>query len=190
MNTFIRVIICAALLAFAQMSLAQVSTQGLTERQAAELATRAAELRDANKNPEIAGISPKRVGEWVDLGTNIGKGLGGAAKELGIAVNDFATTPVGMFTIAIIGWKFMGSAMMHILGAFTILIVGLFFIWYMHRRVSDVKITYDPTAKNFFGNSKRVDYWREGLSNDMTVCSFMAAGITVAAFLITLFSGS
>jgi hypothetical protein len=43
-----------------------------------------------------------KVDRWVKIGSNIGVGLGAAAKELNVAVNDFAKSPVGQLTTVLI----------------------------------------------------------------------------------------
>ena len=41
---------------------------------------------------------------WVQIGANIGQMMGGAAKELGIAVNEFSQTSLGEVTMVMIIW--------------------------------------------------------------------------------------
>lgn len=58
--------------------------------------------------------SVKQVEQWVNIGTAIGSGLAASAKQLGIAANQFATTPVGKITIFLIAWHFIGNTLLHI----------------------------------------------------------------------------
>lgn len=47
--------------------------------------------------------------KWAELGKSIGIGVVSAARELGVAANEFAQTDVGKVTVAVIVWKFMGQ---------------------------------------------------------------------------------
>lgn len=46
------------------------------------------------------------VERWANMGTNIGRGLASSAKELGVAVNDFANSPVGKTVTFLLVWNF------------------------------------------------------------------------------------
>lgn len=91
--------------------------------------------------------TPEKVEAWVNVGTNIGKGLVGAARELGVAANEFAATPLGMLTMALIVWHFLGGMVVHVIGGFTIWIVGFAFTYVLMRRQTR-KIEFDLDEKN------------------------------------------
>lgn len=98
--------------AFAQITTNDI--QGfneLSEVQKAEFAKQIAEAVEgkAIKLPELPTASVNQVDEWVDLGAKVGKMLGGAAKELGIAANEFTQTPLGLVTMGLIIWHYAGS---------------------------------------------------------------------------------
>jgi hypothetical protein len=133
-------------------------------------------------------VTPAKVGEWVDIGTKIGQGLGGAAKELGVQVNDFVKTPVGQWTMALIVWKFMGSVAVHAFGAILTLIVGIGFILFFARRYSGYEVVYHAESRNLFGqpNKKSVTRkpWDDG---DVTMFAIFTA-IVIGASLVCLFT--
>jgi hypothetical protein len=111
-----------------------LDTTGLSEVEKAELQTQIAKTK-AKKNSAPEAPTIEKVSQWVDLGANLGKGLASAAKELGVAANDFITTPVGKITAFIIIYKFIGNDLIHIgVGGLFLLIAGS--LWfYTFRRV-------------------------------------------------------
>ena len=58
----------------------------------------------------LAGdTSVEDIDQWVDLGEKVGKMLGGTAKELGIAANEFAKSPLGVMAMVLIIWNYAGA---------------------------------------------------------------------------------
>lgn len=96
--------------------------EGLTDAQTAQLeAQRAAMVAENVKNNtpvEQTKSAVDSANEWVKVGQGVGSGLASAARELGVAVNDFAATPVGQITVALIVWKVAGGDLVQ-------LVVGL-----------------------------------------------------------------
>lgn len=84
---------------------------------------------------QIKITNPETVNKWVEVGANVGKGLAGAAKELGVEVNNFATTPVGQLTIWLIVWHMMGNVIIHFIGGFIVWIVGFIGIWFIRNKI-------------------------------------------------------
>lgn len=89
-----------------------VDTRGLTESQVAELNSQAAQIRDGAQTPQAQA---EKISTYVEIGKGIGAGIGSAAKELNVAVNDFAKTPVGQVTMALIVWKVAGAKIIGII---------------------------------------------------------------------------
>lgn len=106
-----------------------------------------------------------QVDKWVTLGGNIGKGLGAAAKEIGVAGNDFVQTPVGQWTAFLIIWNFIGSAAAHIIGGLIILILGSAGIVAFARMSVEVETKYDPEKVDIFGRSRLVSKTRGAMSD-------------------------
>lgn len=109
----------------------------------AEVLKLVAEKAQAQKNGAgidingLAKTSPEKINQWVEVGSNIGKGLAGAAKELGVEVNNFATTPMGQLTVLLIIWHIMGATLIHFFGAFIVWIVGFVGIWFIRNKILD-----------------------------------------------------
>lgn len=85
-------------LAFSESFTVQVEGK-LTDEQRAAVALVA---QQKAAEPVSAAPTVSKVKEWVDIGGAIGAGLASSAKELGIAANTFAQTPVGKFTVVMI----------------------------------------------------------------------------------------
>lgn len=130
-------LVCAVPLAHADNF--RVYTQGtLTQAQTAQLQAEAAKMAAANaansdsqSHVSAPTDTAKRVEEWVNIGTAIGSGLAASAKQLGIAANQFATTPVGKITIFLIAWHFLGNTILHIVSSLIWFLTWIpILIWY------------------------------------------------------------
>lgn len=103
---------CALILAtpaYAQ----SVATTGLTAEQVAKVEADIANAKLETVSSKTPGPTKmaQQVNEWVQIGQGVGSGLASAAKELGMVANDFAKTPVGQLTVAVIVWKVIGQDM-------------------------------------------------------------------------------
>lgn len=125
-------------LAFAALPVfAQVAAPTATE----QLYTEVAQMTPAQRAKLLENAEAIRSGrsaaaatsEWIEVGERLGQGLAATARELGVAVNDFAKTPVGMVAIGLLVWNIMGSDIVHVGTAFGILFFG-FPIWWMVAR--------------------------------------------------------
>lgn len=76
-----------------------------------------AKLLDAAQHIQKGDTAVSQTKEWVDIGASLGQALASTAKEMNIAVNDFAKSPVGKLAIGLIIWKMLGGAIIHFLGA-------------------------------------------------------------------------
>lgn len=97
--------------------------------------------------------TPEKVSAWVKVGTDIGAGLAGAARELGVQANEFVKTPVGEWVAFLIIWHFMGSMVVHVMAGGILLIVGIFTIRWYYRIICGVEIKYDPVRTDIFGRA-------------------------------------
>lgn len=79
--------------------------------------------------------SPKTevISAYADVAIQVAKAIGIAAKEAGIAVNEFIVTPAGQLTVAIILIKVLGGIFFALVAAFCINVIGykvLKALWY------------------------------------------------------------
>lgn len=154
----------------------------LSGQEKAEIIKNIADRKAANTQASVVAkvaeqTTPQKVNEWLDIGTRIGSGMAGAAKEMGVAVNEFAESPVGMWTIALITWKFMGGVIMHAFGAIMIWLIGFSFIWWINRRRTGLTMQYDPNKTDIFGRSRLISVEKQKVDDDtyasVIICSFI-----------------
>jgi len=134
----------------------EIDTTGLSQEQKAEIALQVARLK--NKQP----IESLKVYQgYVEVGQAIGQALASSAKELGVQVNEFSKTPVGMITTGLIVWKCIGREILHFVcgGLFLAICTGFWIHFY--RRMCIIKsVEYGQGFWLF--RSKKVAYYDTG----------------------------
>lgn len=162
-------------------SLEQAGFNKLSETQKAEIVAHIAKNNEQKTDLADAKQLEVKAEKWVDLGERMGKMLGGAAKEVGVAVNDFVKTPVGQLTMLLIVWSYVGNALVHIFGGVFIIIVGLLMCMYWARRSINVSTEYDQEKVDIFGRARVRHVKREALSSDaitgFTISSLAIMGV-------------
>lgn len=108
--------------------------------------------------------SPKTDGELDMLekaarfGQIIGSGIGAAARELGIAVNEFSQTTPGRVAMLILVWKYMGDAILGVMVGIPVLVLGMWVGWKMVHRGRQRNYTreyvYVPVLWGLFNRRK------------------------------------
>ena len=161
----------------------------LSEAEKAEVIKMVADkaaTKEAGMIPQLA--SEDKVEKWVKIGSNIGQGLAGAAKEVGVAVNDFAKTPVGQMAMVLIVWHMIGAQLIHVFGGILIWIVGIAIIRHMVARAYPSKITYSKEVKNIFGNYVVEKSEPIAIADGNAAGWLFAYGIVLIAGLIAIFT--
>lgn len=162
----------------------EINTSGLTESQKAQLVQQAEQMKKATPLETF-----EKVDKWVDTGERIGKMMGGAAKEVGIAVNDFVKTPVGQMTAFLIIWNYMGSMLVHVVGGFTILFITFGLLTWYSGRLREVKITYDREAgKNWLGRYPILKREVTAMESDSWGFLLFGYAVALAVSLVAIFS--
>ena len=158
----------------------------LSEAEKAEVIKMVADK--ASQKDVMPTMTEDKVEKWVKIGSNIGQGLAGAAKEVGVAVNDFATTPVGQLTMMLIVWHMIGAQLIHVFGGIMIWIVGIAIIRHMVPRAYPSKITYSKEVKNFFGNYVVEKSEPIAIDDGNAAGWLFAYGVVLVAGLIAIFT--
>lgn len=159
----------------------------LTSEQKAKLQLEAAQMENAESTTTVSTAK-----QWVDIGTAIGSGLASTAKELGVAANDFANTPVGKISMLLIVWHFFGSEAVHILfGAFWLLIMLPTWLWVYRRTWFITTITTYESGKGPDGKKKVVEKSTVsdsdvGDGTQFALWAFLVIGLAVG--VISIFS--
>lgn len=112
----------------------------------------------------VVQVSPKTDGELDMLekaarfGQIIGSGIGAAARELGIAVNEFSQTTPGRVAMLILVWKYMGDAILGVMVGIPVLVLGMWVGWKMVHRGRQRNYTreyvYVPVLWGLFNRRK------------------------------------
>jgi len=205
--------LAAAILSVASLSSFAISTrdldsagwQNLSESQKADVLKAVADTSDKTKKADppavappvtptvaeavnVVAKNPSAATEWASVGVGVAQGLAAAAKELGVAVNDFAKTTVGQWTLWMIVWHIFGKVIIHIIGALIVLAVGMGFVWELRRRLWSEDVTYSETAVTWWGAPKVLEVKPHRFDSDGAWGVFFATAATIAASLICLFT--
>lgn len=130
-------------------------------------------------------VDAKKVSEYAGVAKEVAEAIGIAAKNLGVEVNNFITTPAGLLTVAIILIKIFGKLIGAILASMlicTILVNVLKYMWTEPLEDAQPVIT----GGWFFGYGSRAVPQRRFVSYKKADDSLV--GWTVLAVLIMLVS--
>ena len=176
MRSFIAVLMFVfALPVFAQLNAANVNQAGfdhLTEEQKAHVVQQVAAMAAQQNSPQSVA---EKANEWAEVGTALGQGLVAAARELGIAVNEFSTTTVGKIATAMLLWHYMGNDVVRLVAGFMIALVGFAYLRWLMNYQNPVDITYSDTIKNIFGNPAVVARKRPAIRGEEAFVYFIGA---------------
>jgi hypothetical protein len=154
-----KLLLATALLA-STTAFAEINTNGLSETQVAELQKQAAEYKEQKNNPSV------KITEYADLADRLSQTMVHTAAGLGVAVNDFASTPVGIMTAGTIIYSFIGKSLIKLVIGFLTLAFGSLGLYKFVLSSRNEQILYDKTTKNIFGNYPIVDIQRERVDGD------------------------
>lgn len=147
----------------------------LTPEQQAQIVQQVAQMKQQAQDVPVVDQAEK----WVNLGANIGKGLAGSAKELGVAVNDFAKTDVGKLTTFLIVYHIVGDDVLHLIGGVLFIILGVWvttFIMFRQYPKNNIQVV----------NGKEYRY-RNKLPSDETWGYFISYMIIIAIGVLFAF---
>lgn len=186
---FVAILMMVSISAWAGNTSDAVNSAGFSRLSEAEKAEVIKMVADkASQKDVMPTMTEDKVEKWVKIGSNIGQGLAGAAKEVGVAVNDFATTPVGQLTMMLIVWHMIGAQLIHVFGGIMIWIVGIAIIRHMVARAYPSKITYSKEVKNFFGNYVVEKSEPIAIDDGNAAGWLFAYGVVLVAGLIAIFT--
>ena len=135
--------------AVANQAPSQVDVSKLTTEQAAQIQKQVQEMQQQPTN--VSQTVRKETEAWGELGANMGKALIGAAKEVGVAANEFAGTSLGKITVAIVAYKIIGRDILKIASGIATLVVGTWLAVLGHRRYAwDFKYETKPVLWGVF----------------------------------------
>jgi len=167
-------------------TVAQAGFSSLTEQEKAEV------IAVITSKASAAATAPKvtadNVDKWIDISAKLGKGLAATAKELGIAANEFAVSPLGRLATVLIIWNMMGAMMVHVFGGLLIWAVGFTGLHFIMQRAYPTDITYHPTDRDKFGRAVVLKVEKTELSQEGMLGALITHGIVLAAGLLAMFT--
>jgi hypothetical protein len=167
-----------------------VNTRGLTESQKADLVRMADTMRaqqpttTIEKSEDLADT----VGKWANVGEQFGKMIGGAAKEVGIAVNEFIKTPVGIMTAGLIIFNYIGGPIIHVTLGLLLFTVGMSLVTWFIFKCTKMTVEYDTSKTNLFGNHPVKSKTRSELDEGHTIVVCFGYLITLTISIWTMFA--
>ena len=161
-----------------------IDVSKLTPEQVAQINRQVTEM--ANQPTNVSANVRKEAEAWGELGANMGRAMVGAAKEVGVAANEFGQTPLGKVVVFLAVYKIVGQEILGVVIGSLILIVGYSVaLWLLvTRRWSEVKYEYSPVLWGLL-NRKRVIACKT--DNEVAASKLIGAGIlTVLTTVIGL----
>lgn len=157
MNMFKTIVMCFLMLVsstgFAGITADDLGNfNNLTESQKADVVKKIAELQEASpaSGPITAEVVQEKMKSWTDIGAGIGMMLVSTAKELGLAANEFAQTPLGK-TAIVVGLTYMfGAKIIGVFAWFACWFIFIPAIWLSYNRFAyETIVEKKPTDKKF-----------------------------------------
>lgn len=157
-----------------------IDVSSLTADQKAALLADVTKLKGASSDTK--GISETVRGEaekWGELGTNMGKAAVGAAREVGVAANEFVSTPLGKITMGIVVYKIVGKEVVHFATGLGVLVFFFSLAIYFIRKkpMSSVAYEYKPTLFGLYNKKVVTSYT---VDDNWGVAYMIAAAICAA----------
>lgn len=148
MKSIVIFLVVVTLALLAAPALAQkLDLRNLNTEQLAELAVQAERMRSPQGQAERLSASVRRETEaWANLGANIGTAVVSAAREVGIAANEFSQTSLGRVVTFVVVYKIMGRDALGVIVGVTVLLFGMCMCIIMTRshRWGRVEWEYQP----------------------------------------------
>ena len=108
-------------------------------------------------------ITPENANRFSEAAKGVASAVGIAAKELGIAANDFLDSPAGYVLAAVLLFNYGGSLIAGILFGLPITLLSMIFLYRFYRqyRTGEAEYAYIPVLWGLFNVRRIVKYKRE-----------------------------
>lgn len=158
----------------------------LSDTQKADIVSQIAKAKETNRTNVTVPTTPAKMKEWVDVGTAIGKGMAATAKELGVALDDFAKSSVGKIALALLIWKVAGSDIVGLgFGMSWLFIMGIVWVYFFKRIV--MKRQEELTENEKGKTVKVVKYNTKEASEGAVIVMVIALIAIVVVGLVSIF---
>lgn len=119
-----------------------------------------------------APVTKEQATEWGAIAKEFAEALGIAAREMGVAVNDFLQSPAGFLLAAILVVKFAGGVVI----GFPFTVFSIVCVLWLAKKVSTKEIHYEDVPM-FWGaiTVRRVKIIKREFNGDASTAVFLAA---------------
>lgn len=164
-----------------------IDTKGLTPEQVANIEAAVAQAKQAN-----TGTTLTLASEWgqqaATAAEGFAKALGIAAREIGVTVNEFISTPAGKLTAALIVWKVAGATLISMAYGVVVLVIGLWAAWLLARHIATDRYESVPYSRlwGLWSGERKVRVYRpfSKYSDGESFMTIIAVGMAAATMLI------
>lgn len=176
----------ALCLLFPLVATAAIETNGLTDKQKAELALQAAQMKE---QATAIPANPEDIKKWVGMGEEIGNVLIGLSGKLGIAMDQLLDSKVGLIAVLLIVWHVIGSALIHIgLGIMWLIIMTTLW-WRLFHKMCVVDNIDEEYYENGKIKQRVINTYKSRDVSDERHGAFIVSGILIVVIgLITIFT--
>ncbi len=156
----------------------------LTPEQVAQINKQVAEMASTPTN--VSATVRKEAEAWGELGSNMGKAMVGAAKEVGVAANEFSQTSLGKIVVFLAAYKIVGQDVLGVFFGTLILVFGYSLaMWvFTTKRWSKVSYEYEPVLWGMYKKARIVSITTE--NETVTTKAIVGGGLLVLSTLIGL----
>lgn len=169
-----------------------IDVSKLTSEQKAQLLTSATTMAsDAKPDVSTSEKVREEASKWVDLGGNMGRAAVGAAREVGMAANDFVGTPLGKATMAVVVYKIVGRDIVKIaIGGVLMLFslaIGTYFL--VRRPYESIEYESVPRWPAFMGSKRVVKSFETSakVREQYTIIGFVVGMVGVLVSILIIF---
>lgn len=164
-----------------------VDVRSLTNEQKLEILSKIAAAKVASPTATVANVSETdrtELSEWGDLGAGMGRAAVAAAKEVGVAANEFVQTPLGKVTMAVVLYKVIGRDVVKLTAGSIVFVVFMSIaVWFMRRwRGLPSRYEVQPVLNGLWYKRIPVEYRQH--SDEMTATHVVATIASVLAALV------
>lgn len=158
-----------------------VDISKLSQEQKSQILSQVAELEKSPVN--ISESVRKEASAWGEMGTNMGKAVVSAAKEVGVAANEFSQTSLGKVVVTLAVYKIAGKDIMGVLFGSLILVVflGISLYLILKKKYTKVEYQYNPV---FWGAFNRKVVKECETDDDIFWAHLVGAGISAVIGLV------
>ena len=182
-NLFALAVVLFSLNSFASQS-TSIDVSKLTAEQRATITQQVNEMGGSPTN--ISATARKEAEAWGELGANMGKAMVGAAKEVGVAANEFSQTSLGKIVVFMVAYKIVGQDALGVIYGTLVLVFGYSLaLWvFITKRWSDITYEYEPIL---WGAFKKARITKIETSNDVITGKFFAGcGLLILTTVVGL----